>query len=425
MSLDDAQLESPNPFELYTAIWREAARSTELAGAAPAALEQLASVDVGETPSDVIYRENKLELLRYEPSAGPTQDLPVLITYALINRPYILDLQPDRSVIRQFLDAGFTVYLIDWDEPSRLDATLGLEDYVIRYMDNCVEASLDDADVETINLLGYCMGGTMSAMYASLFPEKVNALGLMAAGLCFEETGGILELWGDEDFFDPSVVTDTYGNVPSEFLDFGFALMDPVDNFVTKYLTFADNLDNEDFVANFGRMETWLGDGIDVAGRAYEQFLVWIYQENRLYEGTLELDGIRIDLDRIDMPVAQIIGEYDHLIPPESSQPFNEVIGSDDTTIFECATGHIGLSVSGRAHAELWPSVIDWYGEHATEVGLEDLDGVGPTYAAALHAAGIKTPEGLLDVDLDTVAESTDIPRGRLESIVDGIRHRG
>ena len=425
MSLDDAQLESPNPFELYTAIWREAARSTELAGAAPAALEQLASVDVGETPSDVIYRENKLELLRYEPSAGPTQDLPVLITYALINRPYILDLQPDRSVIRQFLDAGFTVYLIDWDEPSRLDATLGLEDYVIRYMDNCVEASLDDADVETINLLGYCMGGTMSAMYASLFPEKVNALGLMAAGLCFEETGGILELWGDEDFFDPSVVTDTYGNVPSEFLDFGFALMDPVDNFVTKYLTFADNLDNEDFVANFGRMETWLGDGIDVAGRAYEQFLVWIYQENRLYEGTLELDGIRIDLDRIDMPVAQIIGEYDHLIPPESSQPFNEVIGSDDTTIFECATGHIGLSVSGRAHAELWPSVIDWYGTHATEVGLEDLDGVGPTYAAALHAAGIKTPEGLLDVDLDTVAESTDIPRGRLESIVDGIRHRG
>ena len=425
MSLDDAQLESPNPFELYTAIWREAARSTELAGAAPAALEQLASVDVGETPSDVIYRENKLELLRYEPSAGPTQDLPVLITYALINRPYILDLQPDRSVIRQFLDAGFTVYLIDWDEPSRLDATLGLEDYVIRYMDNCVEASLDDADVETINLLGYCMGGTMSAMYASLFPEKVNALGLMAAGLCFEETGGILELWGDEDFFDPSVVTDTYGNVPSEFLDFGFALMDPVDNFVTKYLTFADNLDNEDFVANFGRMETWLGDGIDVAGRAYEQFLVWIYQENRLYEGTLELDGIRIDLDRIDMPVAQIIGEYDHLIPPESSQPFNEVIGSDDTTIFECATGHIGLSVSGRAHAELWPSVIDWYGTHATEVGLEDLDGVGPTYAAALHAAGIKTPEGLLDADLDTVAESTDIPRGRLESIVDGIRHHG
>ncbi len=425
MSIDDMEdVTPPNPFAVYTTLWDESTRAVELAGAMPGALERMAEVDVGETPSEVVYEENKLALHKYEPEDGPTQEIPVLVIYALINRPYILDLQQDRSVVRQFLDAGFTVYLIDWGEPSRLDRNLGLEDYVLRYIDNCVDVVRADAGVDAPNILGYCMGGTMSAMYASLYPEKVNALGLMAAGLCFDDTGGILELWGDEDYFDPEVVTDTYGNVPSDFLDIGFALMDPIDNFVSKYATLSDNLDDEAFVENFARMETWLGDGIDVAGRAFTQFIEWIYQENRLYAGGLELDGREVDLQRLDMPLLQIVGEYDHLIPPESSIPFNEVVGSDDTTTMQCSTGHIGLSVSGRAHGELWPDVTDWFARHSSEPDLEDIEGIGPSYAASLRDAGIETAADLRAAPVSELATQTGIPEGRLEGIVANASNR-
>jgi polyhydroxyalkanoate synthase len=385
-------------------------------------METLESVEVGETPSEVVYTENKLELLHYKPEdAGievaeeDKEEVPILIIYALINRPYILDLQPSRSVVRRLLEAGHDVYMIDWNEPSRLDQHLTLDDYVNRYIENCVNEVADRSGQDSINILGYCMGGTMSVMYAALHPEKVNALGLMAAGLCFDRTGGMLELWGGEEHFDPDLVTDTFGNVPSDMLDVGFALMDPVNNYVSKYIRFYDNLENEDFVENFARMEKWLGDGVDVAGAAYDQFLSDIYQENKLYKNELELDGKHVDLGNLEMPILQIIGEYDHLIPPEASKPFNEVVPSDDVRTIEYSTGHIGLSVSSSSHADVWPEVCEWYAERNKRDGVETVDGIGPTYAERLREAGIETVDDLADSDVDTVVEISQASRNRVE----------
>ena len=156
------------PFELSADIWTAAASAMEQISVAPDAATEMASIEVGETPSEVVYRENKLELHRYEPEGEPVQEIPIVVVYALINRPYILDLQPDRSVVRQLQRAGFTTYLIDWGEPSRLDTSLGLDDYVARYIDNCVDEVCALEDVDQVNILGYCMGGTMSAMYTAL-----------------------------------------------------------------------------------------------------------------------------------------------------------------------------------------------------------------------------------------------------------------
>ncbi len=271
--------------------------TTESIQALPESLETMATIEVGETPSNVVYEENKLELIHYDAEAAgidpeESRDVPILIVYALINRPYILDLQPDRSVVRRLLEAGFDVYLIDWGEPSLLDHALSLDDYVNRYIDNCVDVVADRSDVDSINILGYCMGGTMSVMYSAINPEKVRNLGLMAAGLCFAGTGGILEEWGDDEYYSPQDVTDAFGNVPAEFLDTGFALMDPVNNYISKYTTLYDKLDDQDFVKNFARMERWLSDGIDVAGTAYVEFLEKIYQENQLLDGLLSVQPL-------------------------------------------------------------------------------------------------------------------------------------
>jgi len=452
-----------NPFaatmEAQRQAWENATELIEKTTVAPDRSETFQDVEVGETPSEVVYEENKLRLLHYESRTEEQHDVPILVVYALINRPYILDLQPERSVIRTLLDNGFDVYMIDWDEPSTLDRSLTLDDYVNRYMENCVDEVRERSGHDSINVLGYCMGGTMSTMYAALNPEKVRNLALMAAGLCFAGDSGVLELWGDDEYFEPRAVTDTFHNVPAEFLDVGFALMDPVQNYVTKYVNLYENVENEDFVENFARMEEWLGDGIDVAGQTFVEFIEDIYQENKLMQNELYLGGEHVDIENIDMPVLQIVAEYDHLIPPEASKPFNDAVPSDDKTIMEFPTGHIGMSVSSKSHAELWPDVCDWFesrmpdeadaAEHEVEDSdgadaaiaedgtdasaeppedgveievegadapdLTDLDGIGPAYAERLTDAGYDSVSALADADVVSVADATDLPVSRVE----------
>jgi polyhydroxyalkanoate synthase len=438
--------------------WEAASEFVERADRAPEQADRMVDIEVGQTPSEVVYEENKLRLLHYESRTEEQHAVPILVVYALINRPYILDLQPDRSVVRTLLDQGFDVYMIDWGEPSLIDQHLTLDDYVNRYIDNCVDVVRERSDQESINVLGYCMGGTMSVMYAALHREKVRNLALMAAGLCFTGGGGVLELWGDEEYYSPSAVTETFGNVPAEFLDVGFALMDPVDNYFTKYLRLYENLEKDDFVENFARMERWLSDGIDVAGETYQQFLEDVYQENKLAENELEVGGRHVDLADVDMPVLQIVGEYDHLIPPEASKPFNDLVGSDDATTIEFPTGHIGLSVSSKSHGTLWPEVGDWFearsqvgggppaaagaGETADEadvevrttgeadardagaetgqaLDLERIDGIGPAYAGRLREAGIEDLSALAGADADDLAATVDVAEQRVARWID------
>ena len=196
--------------------------------------------------------------------------------------------------------------------------------------------------------------------------------------------------------------------------------MDPVDNFVTKYVRLFDNIENDEMVENFARMEKWIGDGIDVAGETYCQFIEDIYQDNKLAENELYLGDEHIDLNNIDMPVLQIVGEYDHLIPPEASKPFNDVIASDDTSIIEFPTGHIGLSVSSSSHTKLWPEVSEWYAERSgNQADLEDIPGIGSAYAERLRDAGIDSPTTLANADVNRLAEETDISEATVRKWVD------
>jgi polyhydroxyalkanoate synthase len=301
----------------------------------------------------------------------------------------------------------------------------------------------------------------------------------MAAGLCFDQTGGTLEDWGSEEYYNPQDVVDTYGNVPAEMLDDGFALMDPIDNYLRKYITLYENLESDGFVQNFSRMERWLDEGIDLAGQAYVEFLQKIYQNNELYRNVLEINGQQVDVANIDMPIIQIIGEYDHLIPPEASKPFNDIVGSDDVTTIEYPTGHIGMSVSSSSHEDVWPQVSEWFWEkseaaeeaddadeaaeeaddaetaeasvseiqeqaaqqvtdEAEDSGPEEADGgeavvedepdadpvdtisgIGPTYAERLHDAGIETAADLTEYDAAEIAEIAQTSESQAQNWLD------
>src|SRR5262249_28578710 len=143
---------------------------------------------------------------------------PVLICYALVNRPYILDLQPERSVVRQLLKRGFDVYLIDWGVPTAADRTMRLQDYVCGLMKSVAGVVCELSKVERFHLLGYCMGGTMSAMFTALNPGLVSTLALMAAPIDFDRDDSLLKLWTQEQYFDVDRLIDTYGNCPGAML---------------------------------------------------------------------------------------------------------------------------------------------------------------------------------------------------------------
>ena len=450
---------------------RRAADVLRKLGVAPDRLETLLTAEVGHTESEVVYEENTLELHHYEPDER-RHEAPVLVVYALVNRPYILDLQPDRSVVRRLLEGGFDVYLLDWGEPTRLDATLDMGDYVGRYLDNVLDATCEHAGVGAVHLLGYCMGGTMALMHTALEGERVRTLGLMATPVAFEGTGGILERWAT--YFDPEVAVETLGNMPAELLSVEFSMMDPVDQYITKYVQLYENIEDDAFVENFARMERWIWDGVDVAGAAFAEFVGEVYKDNNLVAGEYALDGRPVHLEDVEVPLLTVVGEYDHIVPADSSRPVVDLVGSEDTRLVEFPRGHIGISVSGKAHDQLWPDVCEWYaardaaepdtggvgaggadtdgtdddgrsddaaaaraavravaeraqaaasgrgGESDTEGGtadgavdVETVEGVGPTYAGRLREAGIETVADLGEYDARLLAAVADASEGR------------
>jgi polyhydroxyalkanoate synthase len=331
-------------------------------------------VDVGTTPADIVYQINNIKLLHYKPITKPQEPVPILIIYALINRPYILDLQPDRSVVKFFLQNGFDVYLIDWGEPREKDHVWKVDDYVNRFINQIVDYILDEKSINQLSILGYCMGGTLSTMYTALHPEKVKNFMVMAAPIYFETDESLLHVWANPEYFDIDRVVDTLGNIPPDFLNGGYMFLDPIGNVIMKYSKFLENVNNDAFVRMFLRMEKWINDGIPLAGETFREFIKYGYQQNLLVKNQWKLNGNTVNLKNITMPVLNIIGNYDHLVPPSASKPLLEYIGSTDTKELILPTGHIGLSVSSKSHRELWPKAVEWLKPRSQFEDADDAD---------------------------------------------------
>lgn len=322
------------------------------------------TVKVGQTPSDVLYRDGRMRVLHYRKPATVTavERPPILCVYALINKPYVMDLQPGRSVVETLLAGGLDVYLIDWGTPNTLDQDLTIHDYVNGYVAAAVRATREEAHIDRIHMLGYCMGGTFAAMYAARHPEELQTLTLMAAPLDFDTDSSFLNVWARAPGFDAWKIARTFRLIPPEFFNAGFAFLDPLRTSYLKFKELLERIEDRPFVENFLRMEMWTNDGIPMAGPTYAEFIDKGYQRNLLVKGEWTLDGDdqRLDLRRIEMPLATIVGLTDNLVPPESTERVHARVGSRDTMKYENPSGHIGLSTGRRAHVELWPRYAEW-----------------------------------------------------------------
>jgi polyhydroxyalkanoate synthase len=324
---------------------------------------------VGTTPHSVAYSEDRMRLLHYEPTSGTQYLTPILIVYALVNRFYILDLQPDKSIIRYLLDQGFDVYVIDWGYPCGTDRYLTLDDYVNGYLDNAVEHIRESSGADMITLMGVCQGGTFSLMYSALHPEKVKNLITFVAPLNFDNNKALLNIWAKK--IDVDKIVDYYGIVPGDFLNSGFLLLDPFRLMIDKYLGLVDRIQyepgddassfrSEETLKNFMRMEKWIFDSPGQAGETFRQFIKDCYQKNLLIKNTMEIGGKRIDLKNITMPLLNVMAQFDHLVPNDASRPITEAVASNDKETMVFPTGHIGMFVGSKSQGEVCPKIASW-----------------------------------------------------------------
>ena len=331
------------------------------------ALAAVRSVTPGCTPRDVVFKEDKVTLFRYRapgaqtPSsaAGPA----IVICYALINRPTMMDLQEDRSLIRSLLALGLDVFLIDWGSPDGSDRYLDLNDYVNRYLHHCVQAVERIRGESQVNLVGVCQGGTLSLCYTALHPEHVRNLITMVTPVDFHTPNDLIGKWVRH--VDVDRLVDKFGNVSGETLNGVFLSLLPYTLRSQKYVGFLEVASDPAQVENFLRMEQWIFDSPDNPGEMFRQFSNWFYKENRLKRGTLTIDGKPVDLRRITMPVLNIYATQDHIVPPPASTCLQELLGTGDYSTHAVASGHIGIYVSSKSR-DLPAVMAAWLQQRST-----------------------------------------------------------
>jgi polyhydroxyalkanoate synthase subunit PhaC len=346
----------------YDKITREMQDFSQRVARGLGALANVGDVTIGGAPKDLVYSLDKLNVYHYRASDSvPNKDrvrVPVLICYALVNRPYMMDLQPDRSLIRRLLDRGVDVYLIDWGYPDGADRYLEVSDYVLRYLPRCIDAVCESSHQSQVNLLGVCQGGTLSLCYAALEPKRVRNLITMVTPVDFKTPENLLTKWSER--VDLAQLAEATGNVPGEMLNALFLGLMPFRLMSQKYVDLMDHIDDPHALENFLRMEKWIFDSPDQPGEMFRQFMQWFVKENRLVDGSLKLDGRSVDLNQIKMPVLNIYATQDHLVPPSSSRTLERLLGTRDYTTHEFRGGHIGIYVSGSAQRDIPERITTW-----------------------------------------------------------------
>ena len=320
-------------------------------------LQAASTVSFGASEKDAVYREDKLTLYHYRPIAPSANLPPVLIVYALVNRPYMMDLQPDRSLIRRLLELGLDLYLIDWGYPDGADRFTDLNDYINGYLHRCLGVVLREHRLEATTVLDVCQGGTFSLCYAALHPERVRNLITMVTPVDFQTSDNLLSKWVQG--IDVDALVAAHGIVPGEVLNAAYVSLMPFRLLQQKYVNLLGGGDQAQ-IDNFMRMEKWIFDSPAQAGAAFAQFARWFFQENRLLKGTLELGGRRVDLKQLTQPLLNIYAKQDHLVPPAASTALEPLVGSRDYLALGLDVGHIGMYVSGRSQRELPQAIAYW-----------------------------------------------------------------
>jgi polyhydroxyalkanoate synthase len=315
---------------------------------------------IAVTPRDVVWTHRKTTLYRYR-STKRRHPVPVVLVFALINRPDIFDLRPGHSFVEFLLDEGFDVFLLDWGVPGAEDSGTGLDYYVCDALPWGIREVLRSSGARTVTLAGWCIGGTLCAMYAAREGKRSPARNLVLLTTPIDPTGSLYHTWVARDSFDVDYVCDNWDVIPGIGIDIANKLMKPVNNLWTTYRRLAQNVyDGKADRVAFQSMAKWIADNPPFPAQAFRQWVTWIYKENRLARGLLRIRDRRVDLRRIEQALLILTADQDHIVPPANSIPLLDLTASTDATHLAKPGGHIGLMAGSKAKHQIWPELADW-----------------------------------------------------------------
>ncbi|MFB6263658.1 MAG: alpha/beta fold hydrolase [Bradymonadaceae bacterium] len=322
--------------------------------------------DVASTPRDVVHRESRWRLLRYRVPGEVEHRRPVLIVPSLINRHYVLDLLPDRSFVGYLAEQGHEVYMLDWGgERGDEDRYLGLDEICDDFVRRARRAACRRSDADRLHVLGYCLGGTITAIHAARFPDAFASHVALAAPVAFDDDGK-LTTWMNNPTFDLDSLVDATRNVPWPLMQFAFHMLQPTMNL--KKMTYLwEKADDEDFLDGFAALEIWGNDNVSFPGEAFRGYIRRLYRENRLIRGEFALSGWPISLSDIDHPTLVISFEHDHIVPGESAAPLADAVGTDEVEHLHLPGGHVTSVTSTSAKEKLWPRISEWFARRNAE----------------------------------------------------------
>ena len=319
---------------------------------------------IAQTPKELVWTLNKAKLFRYAPvlPAEKRHPVPLLLVFALMNRPYILDLRPGHSFVEYMVKQGYDVYLLDWGAPGPEDKNLKFDDYTLDYMPRAIRKVKAISGSDEFSLLGWCIGAILTSIYSALRPDDgLRNLILLTAPLDFSNKEGLtFAKWVDERYFDVDKVLAAFGNMPGEMIDYGAKALKPVENYVSNYLKLWDNLDDPRVVEAWHAMNTWVTDNVPLAGGAFRQLIVDLYRKDKLMRGELMIRGERVDLSRIRANLLTVIAAGDHITPSCQSEPIMSRVSSPDKELFRINGGHIGIMAGSGASKYTWPHINTW-----------------------------------------------------------------
>jgi polyhydroxyalkanoate synthase subunit PhaC len=319
---------------------------------------------VGVTPKDVVWTHRKTTLYRYR-SEKRKHPIPVLLVFALINRPDIFDLRPGNSFVEFLLEQGFDVFLIDWGYPEEEDADMGLANYVCDELHWGIRETLRASGQDELSLLGWCIGGTLCLLYGGYFPENpIRNMALLTTPV--DTRAGTYTTWVGRESFDVDYVADGYQAIPGQMVDWANKLMKPVTNHWVTYRRLWDQvLAGEAKPQAYQPMARWVADNPPFPAAAFREWITAMYKENRLVRGRMRLRGKLVDLSQVDQSLLVVTAGADHIAPPPGTRPLLGLVGSDDITCLDRPGGHIGLMAGSKARKEIWPDIAEWLSERS------------------------------------------------------------
>jgi len=322
-------------------------------------LKHLAGVglpDTAMTPKELVWSRDKVQLNHYlsdTPKASP----PVLLVMSLVSKGYILDLRPGNSFIEALMSHGLDVYALDWGVPDAADAENSFETYCDEYLPLAADEVLAHSGADELIVYGYCFGAVLSLLFLAGHPQvPLRAFGIMATPIDFKQLGTTNRMFA-EGRIDPDDLVDETGNVPPHYVLDGMKTLNITSDLVG-YANLLNRLDDSEYIAAHQALIGWSQDHIPFPGACFRQTVDWFMKDDSLVRGTLSLGGREIDLRSIDCPVLSVIGEADHIVPPDATQPIMELLPDVEEARFKA--GHVGLIVGKSAQRNTIPAIADW-----------------------------------------------------------------